>query len=124
MNYLLKLNGLLRILVNKGPFFPRDVESPLSSTSLTLSVSAGGEKGLDMKAISSPISPSAAIWIVFGALAEFERNLIRDQTNAGLSAARARGRNGGRAKKLDEKQRELAVRLYNEGQLSKAFARP
>jgi len=52
---------------------------------------------------------------VFGALAEFERNLIRDPTNAGLSAARARGRNGGRAKKLDDKQRELAVRLYNEG---------
>ncbi len=55
------------------------------------------------------------IFHVFGALAEFERNLIRDRTNAGLSAARARGHTGGRQRKLDEKQKELAVRLYNEG---------
>ena len=55
------------------------------------------------------------IFHVFGALAEFERNLIRDRTNAGLSAARARGKTGGRQRKLDEKQRKLAVRLYNEG---------
>ena len=48
-------------------------------------------------------------------LAEFERNLIRDRTQAGLSAARARGKTGGRQRKLDEKQRELVVRLYNEG---------
>jgi len=41
---------------------------------------------------------------VFAALAEFERNLIRERTNAGLSAARARGRVGGRPAKLTEKQ--------------------
>ena len=40
-----------------------------------------------------------------GALAEFERNLIRERTYAGLAAARARGRKGGRRKKLGEKQR-------------------
>ena len=55
------------------------------------------------------------IFHVFGALAEFERNLIRDRTNAGLAAARARGRTGGRPKKLDEQQRELVTRLYKEG---------
>ncbi len=55
------------------------------------------------------------IFQVFGALAEFERNLIRDRTNAGLAAARARGRTGGRPKKLDDDQRELVVRLYKEG---------
>ena len=55
------------------------------------------------------------IFHVFGALAEFERNLIRDRTNAGLIAARARGRTGGRPKKLDEQQRELVTRLYREG---------
>ena len=55
------------------------------------------------------------IFHVFGALAEFERNVIRDRTNAGLEAARARGRKGGRPKKLDEEQRELVIRLYNEG---------
>ncbi len=54
------------------------------------------------------------IFQVFGALAEFERN-IRDRTNAGLAAARARGRSGGRPKKLDEQQRELVIRLYKGG---------
>lgn len=51
---------------------------------------------------------------VFGALAEFERNLIRDRTNAGLAAAKARGRTGGRPKKLDERQRQLVTRLHKE----------
>ncbi|WP_277879152.1 recombinase family protein [Leptolyngbya sp. FACHB-711] len=37
---------------------------------------------------------------MFGALAEFERNLIRERTQAGLQAARARGRKGGRQQKL------------------------
>ena len=53
---------------------------------------------------------------VFGALAEFERNLIKDRTNAGLAAARARGRKGGRPKRLDDKKRKLAVQLYRERQ--------
>ncbi len=55
------------------------------------------------------------IFQVFGALAEFERNIIRDRTNAGLAAARARGRTGGRPKKLDEHQRQLVTRFYREG---------
>ncbi len=54
------------------------------------------------------------IFHVFGALAEFERNLIRERTQAGLSAARARGRKGGRPKRLDEKKQKLAVLLYRE----------
>jgi DNA invertase Pin-like site-specific DNA recombinase len=41
---------------------------------------------------------------MFGALAEFERNLIRERTLAGLKAARARGRKGGRPKKLSQKE--------------------
>lgn len=41
---------------------------------------------------------------VFAALAEFERSLIRDRTQAGLAAVRARGRNGGRPSKLNDKQ--------------------
>jgi DNA invertase Pin-like site-specific DNA recombinase len=44
------------------------------------------------------------IFHVFGALAEFERELIRERTFAGLHAARARGRLGGRPKALDEKK--------------------
>ncbi len=54
------------------------------------------------------------VFHIFGALAEFERNLIRERTQAGLAAARARGRKGGRPKVLNEQQRKLVVRLYNE----------
>jgi DNA invertase Pin-like site-specific DNA recombinase len=50
---------------------------------------------------------SPAVWLifhVFAALAEFERNLIRERTVAGLKAARARGRNGGRPAQLSAKE--------------------
>lgn len=52
---------------------------------------------------------------LFGALAEFERNLIIERTQAGLAAARARGRLGGRPKALDSDKRQLALELYYEG---------
>ena len=54
------------------------------------------------------------VFHVFGALAEFERNLIRERTHAGLAAARARGRTGGRPKSLDPTQRAMAVDLYQQ----------
>jgi len=54
------------------------------------------------------------VFHIFGALAEFERNLIRDRTKAGLDAARARGRKGGRPKKLDAQRRALAIDLYHQ----------
>lgn len=44
------------------------------------------------------------IFHIFGALAEFEREVIRERTKAGLTAARIRGRVGGRPRKLDEKK--------------------
>jgi len=47
------------------------------------------------------------IFHVFGALAEFERDLIRERTVAGLAAARARGRKGGRRPVLDENKLAL-----------------
>ena len=44
-----------------------------------------------------------------GAFAEFEHAMIRERTSAGLAAARAEGRIGGRRKKLDDiKRREIA----------------
>jgi DNA invertase Pin-like site-specific DNA recombinase len=58
------------------------------------------------------------IFHIFGALAEFERNLIRERTRAGLAAARARGRRGGRPPILDSQKREVAVKLYKEGEHS------
>ena len=39
---------------------------------------------------------------MIGAMAEYERNLIRERTMAGLASARARGRKGGRQKQVDE----------------------
>ena len=57
---------------------------------------------------------------LFGALAEFERNLIRERTQAGLTAARARGRAGGRPAALDPVKRALAVQLYEARTLSVA----
>ncbi len=51
---------------------------------------------------------------LFGALAEFERNLILERTQAGLRAARARGRLGGRPKVLDADKRQVAVDLYRQ----------
>lgn len=50
---------------------------------------------------------------LFGALAEFEHNLIKERTKAGLEAARSRGRQGGRPLKLNAEKRQLTVDLYN-----------
>ncbi|MBT5269978.1 MAG: recombinase family protein [Candidatus Marinimicrobia bacterium] len=54
------------------------------------------------------------IFHVFGALAEFERDIIRERTLAGLAAARSRGRVGGRPRKLSKKQVEMAKNLMND----------
>lgn len=51
---------------------------------------------------------------VTGAFAELERNLIRERTMAGLQAARARGKLGGRPKKISESKFELAKKLYDQ----------
>jgi DNA invertase Pin-like site-specific DNA recombinase len=66
------------------------------------------------EAIDTTTSGGRLIFQIFGALAEFERNLIRERTQAGLKAARVRGRLGGRPKALDANKIELAYRLYDE----------
>ena len=70
------------------------------------------------EAIDTTTSAGKLIFHIFGALAEFERNLIRERTNAGLAAARARGRKGGRAKALTPKQRQRVVELYENKEVS------
>lgn len=79
------------------------------------------ERGIGFKSLTEQIDTTTPggklVFHVFGALAEFERDLIRERTQAGLAAARARGRVGGRPKKLaDTKQLELARTLYQSGQ--------
>jgi DNA invertase Pin-like site-specific DNA recombinase len=55
---------------------------------------------------------------VFASIAEFEWELIRERTMAGLASARARGRHGGRPRALDEGKAKLARRLKGEGEHS------
>ena len=61
--------------------------------------------------LDTTTSGGKLIFHIFASLAEFERDLIRERTNAGLSAARARGRNGGRPKGVNEKKRKAALAL-------------
>ncbi|HCE5861684.1 recombinase family protein [Pseudomonas aeruginosa] len=74
------------------------------------------QRGVGFESLTEKIETSSAagklIFHVFAALAEFERGLIRERTHAGLAAARARGRVGGRKPKLEEKQvREIKALL-------------
>lgn len=66
------------------------------------------QKGVSFESLTEKIETGGAackpVFHVFAALAEFERNLIRERTRAGLEAARARGRAGGRKPKLTEAQ--------------------
>lgn len=64
--------------------------------------------------IDTSTSGGKLIFHIFGALAEFERDIIRDRTTAGLAAARKRGRIGGRPKKMDDKKIALAKSLLAE----------
>ena len=71
-----------------------------------------------MESMDTTTSGGKLVFHIFGALAEFESDLIKERTGAGLAAARARGRNGGRPLKLNDKKRELAIKLYNERERS------
>jgi DNA invertase Pin-like site-specific DNA recombinase len=75
------------------------------------------ERGIGFKSLTENIDTTTSggklIFHIFGALAEFERNLIRERTTAGLMAARARGRQGGRPKALTARQLGIAQDLYD-----------
>ena len=79
-------------------------------------VSGLEQQGIGFESLTEKIETGNAagklVFHVFAALAEFERNIIRERTQAGLSAARARGRVGGRKPLLNEKQkREIRALL-------------
>lgn len=83
------------------------------------------ERGIGLQSLNDPIdttTPQGRLsFNLFASLAEFERDLIRERTQAGLSAARARGRNGGRPKGLSAQAEATACAaetLYRERQLS------
>lgn len=83
------------------------------------------EKGVGLKSLQDPIDTTTAqgrlVFNIFASLAEFERDLISERTQAGLNAARARGRMGGRPKGLNEAAEKKAIAaeaLYSKGDLS------
>ena len=72
--------------------------------------------------IDTTTSGGKLVFHIFGALAEFERELIRDRTRAGLEAARARGRIGGRTRTFSEDQVEAARAMFKNGKSVQAIA--
>lgn len=81
-------------------------------------------RGVGFRSLTESIDTSSAagrlVLAVFGALAAFERDLLSERTAAGLAAARARGRRGGRPPVMTEAKLEVARRLVAEGELSMA----
>jgi DNA invertase Pin-like site-specific DNA recombinase len=79
-------------------------------------------RGVGFRSLKESLDTTTAggrlIFHVFGALAEFEREIIRERTMVGLESARARGRHGGRPRALDESKAMLARRLKEEGEHS------
>jgi DNA invertase Pin-like site-specific DNA recombinase len=70
------------------------------------------DRGVHFRSLQEQLDTATSggklVFHIFGALAEFERDLIRERTTAGLAAARARGRQGGPPRKLGpEKLRQL-----------------
>ncbi len=83
------------------------------------------ERDVGLKSLHDPIDTSTSqgrlIFNIFASLAEFEREVISERTKAGLTAARARGRIGGRPKGLSDKAKNKAIvvaALYKEGKMS------
>lgn len=83
------------------------------------------ERGIGFKSLQDPIDTSTAqgrlVFNIFASLAEFEREMIRERTLAGLGSARARGRVGGRPKGLSAEAERTAIAaeaLYRSGEFS------
>lgn len=78
-------------------------------------VNALHARGIGFKSLQEQIDTTTSggklVFHVFGALAEFEREVIRERTQAGLQAARARGRKGGRPPSMDKKKVAMAKKL-------------
>ena len=82
------------------------------------------ERGVGFRSLQETIDTTTPggrlVFHVFGALAEFERDLIRERTKAGLEAARARGRKGGRPAGLSPTQVAAARLMYEKRELTVA----
>ncbi len=83
-------------------------------------VTALADRGVGFRSIQESIDTTTPggrlVFHVFAALAEFERDLIRERTHAGLAAARARGRKGGRPSVMTEDKLRVAREMYASGE--------
>ena len=83
---------------------------------LIKTMDAWKEQGIGFKSLTEGIDTTTPtgnlVFQMFGALAEYERNLIVERTQAGLRAGRARGRIGGRPKSLTENQKVLLCKMH------------
>lgn len=74
------------------------------------------KKGVEFKSLTEGMDTKTPggrlLFNIFGAIAEFEKDLIKERTQAGLKAARARGRKGGRPKRMDDQMVEMARSLH------------
>ena len=75
------------------------------------------------EAIDTSTPPRKLVYSIFGANAEFERELIRERVTAGLQAAKRRGERIGRRPALTPSQRDLALRLIDDGESPSNVAR-
>jgi DNA invertase Pin-like site-specific DNA recombinase len=82
------------------------------------------ERGIGFRSLQEAIDTTTPggklVFHVFATLAEFERDLIRERTTAGLAAARARGRSGGRPSVLTGHKLPVAREMYRSGQYTVA----
>jgi DNA invertase Pin-like site-specific DNA recombinase len=87
-------------------------------------VSRLAERGIGFRSLQESIDTTTPggklVFHVFAALAEFERDLIRERTSPGLAAARARGRRGGRPRVLTGHKLQVARQMYASGQYTVA----
>ncbi|WP_345796411.1 recombinase family protein [Castellaniella sp. MT123] len=104
------MNGSLRPGINQCQIAPptKNLTLPRSLPDLVRIIGDLEHEGVAFESLTERIETRSAsgklVFHVFAALAEFERNLIRERTKAGLAAARARGRTGGRRPKLTAAQ--------------------
>jgi DNA invertase Pin-like site-specific DNA recombinase len=93
-----------------------------STRQLLETVELLSKQQMGFKTITQDIDTTNAggrlIFTVFGAIAEFEREIIRERTRAGLDAARSRGRKGGRPRALSDKDLKQARALLTDPEIT------
>lgn len=90
-----------------------------SAADLVRTVSELGEQGIEFRSLTEGIDTTTAggemVFTIFAAVAQMERRLIQERTLAGLEAARARGRVGGRPRALSAEQAQEVRRMRSDG---------